>query len=643
MPPITIQDVSGKLPGLLNAAPTDWVANECLANDARYAKPDAEKYFLLWEAKGPSIEITALDGLEQEHPWLFALFVIDDTPGRSRVRFPYNPSDSVQGMSICPVCLPADNSTELLATDVRALRRWSSASRSCFALIPQVVPAPVDGLSWETDRRPLASRTEPCISQTEWANANVSRNRFYDVVKGHLGAFCSAKGKVARGDTHRSRLYSVKTGVSYVGSMYEEPFGKNVLEANSKMAMVRSAVVHQVERARTQQTRDDKYRVQIELLTITAKCEIDSRDKTDGFQVRDLSCMRDNETCIPAHAIPYNGRAFSKADGAADCDFWITNFALPCGRAKARMFLDYGLIHSSANAQNFIVSFRGDHFASLILRDIGDTYWHDDYITQLLGSGHPAYTAGVSVEKAKQHKHLLHETTSTDYPAPHLVRIAAHSVITHGFADKVVANRGWSNQDVLRFTQALLSGFRDYCGQTIGFKGEYPQTRPGHFDPLELGRAFAYPSGKYTQQSAETYLENHAQDALAVAGHVRRESANILGRQADKLKTIELLIQAEEMALCAALELYLRNLAKSRKLAPKYQPLAWWGSVSEGIECGTCRAKHGTVPSSGFGRWHLCLYCGVHYCSSCGGKLQRASFASRNRRCACGGDTALVE
>ncbi|MFY0529115.1 hypothetical protein ACN28I_40120 [Archangium gephyra] len=643
MPPISINAVSGWLAALLNAERTDWVANECLANNPKYAKPDAEKQFALWEAQGPSIEITAIEGLEKEHPWLLRLFVIDGTKGQCKVRFPYNIWDSAVGMSICPDNLVAPKTT-LLSQQVRVLRRWSSASRSCFTLIPSELPEAADNVSWDAERRPNGVANAACVNQVEWSDARRASRRFATVVGGDLGKFCGPEGRTAAGDASPSRLYSVKTGVSYVGSAFEEPFKKNVLEANSEMAIVRSSVIRKVEQQRPVRQRDDTYRVQIELLTITALCEIDGTERRDGFQVRDLSCMRDGEAYIPGHAIPYNGGAFSGRDGAEDCQFWLENFALPCGRAKARMFLDYGLIHSSANAQNFIVGFNGAEFAGFILRDIGDTYWHDDYIKDVLGTGHPAYTGGVSVERAKAHKHLLHVTTSQDYPAPHLVRIAAYSVITHGFADELKKNRNWQDRDILRFTQAILTGFRDYCARTIGFPGEYPRRELDYaLDPLQMGKTFAYPSGKYTQQQAETFLKNHAEDALAVAGHIRRHSEEILARAADKQKALEALIHAEEMALCAAIELYLRNTVQARKLTPNPGVLNWWGSASKGLQCGTCQTTHGTIPSSAFHRWHLCVLCGRYYCSSCGAKLRRGAYFARARVCECGGQTTLID
>jgi hypothetical protein len=235
-------------------------------------------------------------------------------------------------------------------------------------------------------------------------------------------------------------------------------------------------------------------------------------------------------------------------------------------------------------------------------------------------------------------------TTSLDYPPPHLVRIAAYSVITHGFADELKKSRGWQDKDVLRFTQAILTGFRDYCARTIGFPGEYPQQDLDYnFDPLQLGKTFAYPSGKYSQQDAETFLKNHAEDALAMAGHIRRRSANLLASAGDKQKALEALIHAEEMALCAAIELYLRNKVQARKLTPISGALSWWGSASKGIQCGSCQTTHGTVPSSALHRWHLCLQCGRYYCSSCGSKLNRGTYFARTRVCECGGQTTLID
>jgi len=217
-------------------------------------------------------------------------------------------------------------------------------------------------------------------------------------------------------------------------------------------------------------------------------------------------------------------------------------------------------------------------------------------------------------------------------------------VITHDFGENAIANRNWTAQDVLEFTQAILTGFRDYVSQATGFPGQHPDRDLGYaFDPIALGESLAYPSKKYTQRETESYLDNHAEDALAVAATVRRRSADLLQRSGDKAKTINRLIDAEEAAMCAAIELYLRNLAKASKASPELKPLTWGGAKTAGVACRQCAKKHADRRSTVLGRWHLCLTCGGYYCDSCGSNRPRSSTFSRSRLCACGGTTVLIE
>ncbi|NEP05415.1 MAG: hypothetical protein F6K34_11660 [Okeania sp. SIO4D6] len=137
----------------LKTAPRDLCALECLANDPLYAKPDSEKIFLLWEAKNESkidmgqdqqiegIRIECIEGINQKHPWVVKLFF-----GDNFVRFPFNTWDALLGdgdetslnwLSIHEYLLPnkIKDPKQFKVYPFYSLPRWSTASRSCFALI----------------------------------------------------------------------------------------------------------------------------------------------------------------------------------------------------------------------------------------------------------------------------------------------------------------------------------------------------------------------------------------------------------------------------------------------------------------------------------------------------------------------------
>jgi hypothetical protein len=577
--PITLDDIQQWLPQLRTSAGLDWCAYECLANDPTYTKPDAEKQFILWEAEEKergTFEVQMIDGLKDDHPWLYAFFLPEPTQeGHLRVRFPFNSGDSELFSSLSPNLVDSTRVNVKLDAFWK-MRRWSTASRSSLALVPNGDPQPLQDPKWEDQRSPTVNINQACVNQDEWADPARDTNRFYTVIGPDLGEFTSADGHQANGDNVASRLYSIKTGVSYVGSKFEAPAGKNRLEVNSALAITRSTIIKRVEALRKPDENnfvDDTFRTQLELLTVTAPI-VDS-DDYDGFQVRDLSCMRDGEVYLPGLCVPYSEKVFSQSDDVqTDFEFWVANFARPVGRAKAKLFLEYGLIHESANAQNFLLVFDQNKLTRLkaiILRDIGDTYWHNGYVEGTLGNQYPSVyqdnKGGILVaEKKSRHYLLLHENSGGSYPPPHLVRIAAHSVITHGFDDALVKLRTWTEQQVLQLAQGLLDGYKDFFSTTLAkFHPQDPNfsyASQGDMDVSadlveEIGKKFSYPRGAYTWQEAKAFQEKYKGKELMLAASIRKQSAALLDAADDKAKMIQWLINAEEMALCSAFERYL--------------------------------------------------------------------------------------
>jgi hypothetical protein len=545
----------------------DWLFNECLANNWLYSKPDSQKPLLIWEVKTAHAKVSAAPNLRNDHPWLHDMFLCADykdgwaNKGGGWVRLPFNPWDATLGSSIGPGFVD-DQAVEY--GNWFSISRWSTASRSNVALVPKTLPhaAPLmRGTKFDSKAIEAFSmsprRSHEGVHLAEWNQG--ADGRFMDVVGGKIGTFCGSAGGKPRRSLVPHRLYSIKTGVDWVGSKSEASAGKNVLEANSELAMSRSDAVRKIERARAKD--DSTFRIQAELLTITVPALIGDGG-FDGFQVRDLTCLHDGEDYLPGHAVPYTESAFSfKQPREKDVAFWVDNFAVPCGRAKARMFLEFGMIHSSANAQNFILAFprdgAGNGIVSFILRDIGDTYWHDDYIAHVLGTTSPAGRACVH-EASTSHPHLLHRTSSSSYPAPHMVRVVAWSVMTHGFAEMLRDKRGWQTTDVLRFAQGLLDGFRNYTAEATNWSWTKPTPASKSDTNLYLAAVkgkYQFPRSNYKESEVTSFLMTYAGKYQALAAGVRAVSN---ATPSPTLEQIEQWIDAEEVALCASIEAQLR-------------------------------------------------------------------------------------
>jgi hypothetical protein len=375
----------------------DWIFYECWANDRRYSKTDAEKKFVVWEAKGAGIQIETVDDdtldiVQTEHLALYRFFVVDAT--QNHVRFPFNSGDSQLGMSLSPSSiqpnLPVQNLTGVPAGNHIIIPRWSTASRSCFALVPLVdqpyLIEPKDELH-DAQRQTydffgdMATKTN-IEELSAWLDTDGDPDvlhRFFHKIEPEIVKFARPGHSYQSftGPKIASRLYSIKTGVSYVGSISEGGGlnGKNLLESNSSLAIKRSrTILKTLKQLGTLQQReqqglamqywvDPTFRLQVELMTITAPATIETKRTRDGFQVRDISAsIEPNEHYLPAHAIPYTLNDFSPigrtlGEIEEDFKFWRDNFAIACGRAKAKLLLMFGLMHTSANAQNFIMAF----------------------------------------------------------------------------------------------------------------------------------------------------------------------------------------------------------------------------------------------------------------------------------------------
>ncbi|MBU2983856.1 hypothetical protein KO528_00705 [Saccharophagus degradans] len=551
--------------GLNGQAGRDFCALECLANAPLYAKPDSQKAFLLWEAKNtPAIKIETITGFSTKHPWVHALFITEKV-----VRFPFNTWDSNPQNSLSWATIDQDLLTDTVTENFRLLPRWSTASRSCLALIPQDATAlpkiaanKVDlGQRFKLEEKP----GKPSPNVPEWKAKGF--NRFVNIVS-DAGKAASPTGCNPNELANtKYRLYSVKTGVDYVGSQAEGGFGKNRLEANCSMAMLRSEVIEAMPNT------DPSFGVQTEVLTITAPTSMTDKNGKlvrDGFQVRNLSCMKPGAAYIPCQAIPYARNKFDREIQPADqCESWRNNFAISLGRAKARLFLNYGLIHTSANAQNFLLGFNGNTLAQFVARDVGDTSWHDDYLTRYFSESPTrvarfAYLAFQS-EAQSAVKHVLHETSSGDYPPPHIVRLATNSVLTHDFGKVLIDNHNWTSALLYNFATGILDGFKAYIQEALNTGDLYPQQAGVLSDEqiLAYGTEGKYPTPKpllteYKNQ-VNGLLKQDASALFAKAARVRERAIQAMnnneettfGSNEDKIST---LLNAEEILLCAGIE-----------------------------------------------------------------------------------------
>jgi hypothetical protein len=599
----------------LKDAPRDFGALECLANDRFYAKPDSEKIFLLWEAQlGEGIKVETVPGGWKHHGWVYGLFM-----GPGFVRLPFNTWDSDVTASLSWATIASEHS-ENYEQRLLQLPRWSTASRSCLALIPEnartLDPIAHDQVNvWKRIPLdvPVPDTTmvvpKPAPHVPEW-NARANR-RFWTVIK-DLGAAVAERGiGFGRDRTYdigpsnpecRYRLYSLKTGVSYVGSMDEATTGgKHRLETNSSLAMARSRVIQSFS------ILDDTFGVQTEVLTITAPLGDGGRD---GFQVRDLSAMKPGYAYMPGQAIPYARKAFDELDDALteqQCEFWRRAFAVPLGRAKARLFLNFGLVHMSANAQNFLVGFMGKKVLQFLVRDIGDTSWHDEYLTRYFeGSGEFAKMAfdNYREELPMEHAHTLRKPETGNYPAPQIVRLGAYQTLSHDFGKVLQVNHHWNKAQLYRFAAGILEGFRHYVEAAL-FDGTalYPPAPPislkdqlTNLTPdaraikigVEYDRLKSYgKAGKFPPypDKVQPYIAKvkEAVNLTAPATFQMADAVRQLGESLEEgdftvlgADAVDTLINAEELLMCAGLETRLgmaQGQQRDPRIAEKIQAL----------------------------------------------------------------------
>jgi hypothetical protein len=631
----------------LAQAPRNFCALECLANDPLYAKPDSQKMFILWAAKPDAdIRMEVIPEIRAKHPWVLKLFM-GQYYGDFAHFIPFNTWDTERGESLSWERIEP---SLLLYNSVRKmprLPRWSTASRSCLVLIPEdPAKLPLIG-SGEVDlgeRHKLdigiagKEMSNPYPNVPEWKDDARREGRFFNVVRDFAKAVGPEGIKLGRNpikpigpdnEECRYRLYSLKTGVSYVGSMNESKSGKHRLETNSSLAMVRSAVI------RSAVNKDRTFGVLTEVLTVTAPLLRDPNPPKDapdldvgardGFQVRELTDMNQALDYMPAQTIPYARKSFDGLDDATSakttlddaksakqCAFWRKAFAVPLGRAKARLFLNYGLVHMSANAQNFVLGFDGTKVRQFVARDLGDTSWHDEYLTkyfQGLQSFGDMVFRKFSDELPTKHAHTLRKPDEGAYPPPRILRLATQQVLTHAFGHILEEKHHWNKALLYDLAAGVLDGFREYVedalfdrtklyatddasnrlrnelktlqGQprTQKIQNEFNRVQPhgqsGMFPPRPPTKEIVL---AYTAEVDLALQQGSAENRFKMANSVRQlgEALTPADFAALHKDTIDILISAEELFLCAGLELRLGTApgrTRDDKIAAKIRKL----------------------------------------------------------------------
>ena len=581
-------EIAGLSTQLLSLAPRDICALECLANDPFFAKPDSQKVFVLWEARSDIqmlwdgdklIECIRIDMIHKAR--LNHRSVIDLFLGPKFVRFPFNPYDTDQGESLSWYTILDEFKVDGWEKKILQLPRWSTASRSCFSLIPKRV-----------ETLPGIDEKDIVIPDRKSVSVQAAKSSFYWVNVPEWND--REEGRYFQLQVGADRMYSVKTGVKYVGSTDESGANKHRLETNCFLAMARSKVIEDFA------FKDPTFGIQSEVLTITAPCsnevynELLHKEVTvafrDGFQVRDLSCLRANFQYMPCQALPYARNSFDMLQNdqvEEQLDFWRKNFTVPLGRAKARLLLNYGLVHYSANAQNFLLGFEGNRVKQFVARDLGDTSWHDIYIEnyfkpQLQGEmgGNKAFRKFAydtfCKEDKEAHAHTLWKPDGIGYyPPPRIMRLAANSVLTHRFAEMLRDKHMWSNLQVYKLATGMLDGFKEFMQEAFDWKAPlYPHLPDGQ-DTTELDKKIkSYGvEGKFpTKTEAEHKQKYNAAidlaltlpeaDLFKLAAQVRKRGNSLEIAEKDKFRngdddSICTLLNAEELLMCAGLEIRL--------------------------------------------------------------------------------------
>jgi hypothetical protein len=208
-----------------------------------------------------------------------------------------------------------------------------------------------------------------------------------------------------------------------------------------------------------------------------------------------------------------------------------------------------------------------------VLRDVGDTSWHDHYLTKYFRVTPTARIVhgAFAREKSATVRHVLEDTSSNDYPAPYMMRLAANSVLTHRFAE-TLRSQGWGDAHLYHFASGILDGFRQFMEEAFGWGDLYAAGGMAVVQDGQIKRFGVhgkYPtkpeSGSRTSyvQIVREVLRETDDTLLSRAATVRQRAIQVIGNHLtgqfsngddDGICT---LLNAEELLLCAGLEMKL--------------------------------------------------------------------------------------
>ena len=193
----------------------------------------------------------------------------------------------------------------------------------------------------------------------------------------------------------------VKTGITHVGSR-DMNGQKETLQMDIYYGCLQSAYIAIRNTRKNHDMQSDSWlAIMLEILGIcegskVLKTPVNLQPaKSDGMLVRDLSCLHRKKVYLPPLSLPFVDKTgsqrtdrFALINDQSWCDFWGRHYARNLGRAKALLFLRYGMQLETPNPQNFLVECDRDGgqlepTGKIVVRDIGDGHSFPEVVWEL--------------------------------------------------------------------------------------------------------------------------------------------------------------------------------------------------------------------------------------------------------------------
>ncbi|XXF80091.1 hypothetical protein P2318_10170 [Myxococcaceae bacterium GXIMD 01537] len=582
----------------------DWITWETMGNpSAKFRKGDEMRFFGLWRADYRKLCHAGRESLAEKHDdgalgrgWVkvHTLEAEDYSQHEALIRtFLPCMVINLEGKVCCPlspqlaklhkgplhIVMPYnydDNSRNSGALGTRIhlykddwgaerledeLPRWSTASRSCIAAVEK------NGVDHE--------KTYVYKKQEEnWpfrTNLNTEAKVFGpNAGNRRLFSYSKARENLESATNVKFSFYSVKTGVQWVGTEEQTSTGKDLLEHNSVLAMDRSNLIAEVRKVYKKEALEARY--QIEVLCVL----LGKNNSWDGFQVRELS-GEPGEVWFPALAIPSHGKSFAKNFGATDKweEFWLRNFAIPLGRAKAEMLLFFGLQHMTANAQNMLVVFdpkSRKNARCVTLRDIGDTLLNN-HVYDVLNKVHDRFAMNWAREGDSPYGITLTKgEVGAGYSQPGMTRIGTSIVFFFGpFIQGDILSSQYKLGIVTNWALEHNIAFMRYMNEKIGYSPNWDDSKPkgqlpeDMLERLNANAGFGTTNAEAKKQLVKDVLALHSQHRWSLIEQLESSMSKL--RVEDTVETAKKLVDAHEMLICAEVESFLLSKEGRENLA----------------------------------------------------------------------------